>query len=316
MIRRKYGCGGVVAKKLRGAGERSVQSQVFPEFTLPFGFDVTNDVCQLYSIVTSDDSFGLDIHMHGIKKEAYLRLHRINWRAFTFSFGELWLGISRTSRSLVKRGSMHNPLSHTTPSRKSFEMRGSESPLLEFSCWSCPFAVLRAAICRGSGYVPGKYKNGRLARPILLFLLLFAVVPLALSSSALPESNPIEFSSCLPPDDMHISGGLGVSLLSTLAVASNITTYAVKEPPLTTDWTYKVGTNPWPEYPRPQMQRSEWQNLNGIWTYQNASSLNSTQAPPFGQTLQSEVLVPSCLESGLSGKLSITRSNGLKMLIA
>lgn len=90
-------------------------------------------------------------------------------------------------------------------------------------------------------------------------------------------------------------------LLATTALAVNVTKYAVKEPPLTTDWTYKVGTNPWPEYPRPQLQRVDWQNLNGIWNYQNASSLNATAVPPFGQTLQNEVMVPSCLESGLSG---------------
>ena len=85
--------------------------------------------------------------------------------------------------------------------------------------------------------------------------------------------------------------------------SSNATTikYAVKEPPLTTPWTYTVGTNPWPEYPRPQLQRSQWQSLNGIWTYQNATSLDAVNAPPFGQTLANEVLIPSCLESGLSG---------------
>ncbi|GLA30746.1 hypothetical protein AnigIFM63604_004468 [Aspergillus niger] len=77
--------------------------------------------------------------------------------------------------------------------------------------------------------------------------------------------------------------------------------YAQKQPPLDTPWTEDVGTNPWPEYPRPQMARSQWQNLNGIWQYQSASSLNDSQYPPFGQDLAQEVLIPSCLESGLSG---------------
>ncbi|RHZ47483.1 putative hydrolase [Aspergillus thermomutatus] len=77
--------------------------------------------------------------------------------------------------------------------------------------------------------------------------------------------------------------------------------YAPKVPPLDTEWTSKVGTNPWPEYPRPQLERSEWQNLNGIWQYQNASGLEAVQAPPFGQALANEVLIPSCLESALSG---------------
>ena len=90
-----------------------------------------------------------------------------------------------------------------------------------------------------------------------------------------------------------------------LAKKSPAAGYALKEPPLTTPWTDKVGTNPWPEYPRPQLQRSKWQNLNGVWQYQNASSIDAVQNPPFGQSLGQEVLIPSCLESGLSGELSI-----------
>lgn len=77
------------------------------------------------------------------------------------------------------------------------------------------------------------------------------------------------------------------------------TPYSVQTPPLDTPWTYSLGTNPWPEYPRPQLQRSNWQNLNGIWRYRNAT--NGYEAPPFGATLPHQVMVPSCLESGLSG---------------
>lgn len=92
--------------------------------------------------------------------------------------------------------------------------------------------------------------------------------------------------------------------------------YALKEPPLTTPWTDKVGTNPWPEYPRPQMQRYQWQNLNGVWQYENASSLAAVQNPPVGQELAQEVLIPSCLESGLSGELFdiISRSGSMLMM--
>ncbi|KAJ5384733.1 hypothetical protein N7517_002644 [Penicillium concentricum] len=77
--------------------------------------------------------------------------------------------------------------------------------------------------------------------------------------------------------------------------------YSLKEPPLTTPWTDKVGTKPWPEYPRPLLQRSDWKNLNGVWKYQSAPSLDAVQQPPFGQELAQDVLIPSCLESGLSG---------------
>ncbi|KXG47047.1 Glycoside hydrolase, family 2, immunoglobulin-like beta-sandwich [Penicillium griseofulvum] len=77
--------------------------------------------------------------------------------------------------------------------------------------------------------------------------------------------------------------------------------YSPKQPPLTTPWTNKVGTKPWPEYPRPLLERSAWKNLNGVWKYQSAASLDAVQQPPFGQELAQEVLIPSCLESGLSG---------------
>jgi len=80
-------------------------------------------------------------------------------------------------------------------------------------------------------------------------------------------------------------------------------TYSVKTPPLTTQWTYEAGINPFPQYPRPKLQRTEWSLLNGLWRYRNATDVTEVQRPPVNQTWTSdvEVLVPSCLESGLSG---------------
>ncbi|KAL4902902.1 hypothetical protein BDW74DRAFT_186563 [Aspergillus multicolor] len=89
--------------------------------------------------------------------------------------------------------------------------------------------------------------------------------------------------------------------LAGASLTAAATPYALQQPPLTTDWTEEVGTNPWPEYPRPQLQRSQWQNLNGVWQYRNAGNAGAIETPPFGQDLDTEVLVPSCLESGLSG---------------
>ncbi|KAL7623558.1 hypothetical protein AAE478_007241 [Parahypoxylon ruwenzoriense] len=70
-------------------------------------------------------------------------------------------------------------------------------------------------------------------------------------------------------------------------------------PPLDTDWTYSVGTDPWPEYPRPQLQRSKWQNLNGIWKWKRGSDLGET--PPDSESFSHDIMVPSCIESALSG---------------
>ncbi|KAK5656475.1 hypothetical protein OQA88_4858 [Cercophora sp. LCS_1] len=76
--------------------------------------------------------------------------------------------------------------------------------------------------------------------------------------------------------------------------------YHVAAPPLETNWTGQVGTHPWPQHPRPLLFRERWQNLNGIWTYRPAASAEDLLTPP-GLPLAREVLIPSCIESGLSG---------------
>jgi len=53
-----------------------------------------------------------------------------------------------------------------------------------------------------------------------------------------------------------------------------------------------------PEYPRPQLERSQWMNLNGVWEYQSGTSANETQ--PQGK-LSGSILVPFPVESALSG---------------
>ncbi len=90
------------------------------------------------------------------------------------------------------------------------------------------------------------------------------------------------------------------SKLSQPAPTQTATPYRLKAPPLDTPWTYDVGTNPWPQHPRPQLYREHWHSLNGIWTYQPASSPDETSSPP-SYPLMKEVLIPSCIESGISG---------------
>ncbi|RYY10660.1 MAG: beta-galactosidase, partial [Chitinophagaceae bacterium] len=66
---------------------------------------------------------------------------------------------------------------------------------------------------------------------------------------------------------------------------------------LTTVWGEKVRPeNAWTEYPRPQMQRKEWTNLNGLWKY--AILEKGKQAPA---SFDGDILVPFCVESSLSG---------------
>lgn len=66
-----------------------------------------------------------------------------------------------------------------------------------------------------------------------------------------------------------------------------------------TKWAKEVDPQkPWPDYPRPQMTRADWLNLNGIWEYQPGSE---GDAVPAGRTLSSQILVPYPVESALSG---------------
>src|SRR5258708_1763424 len=55
-------------------------------------------------------------------------------------------------------------------------------------------------------------------------------------------------------------------------------------------WAQLVDTNnPLPEYPRPQLVRADWMNLNGIWQFQAGATNDPV---PTNQVLGSEILVP------------------------
>jgi len=67
--------------------------------------------------------------------------------------------------------------------------------------------------------------------------------------------------------------------------------------PLMTRWAKDVSPQKvHPEYPRPQMVRKEWLNLNGLWDY-SIRELSSVKAAPY----DGKILVPFCAESALSG---------------
>ncbi len=59
---------------------------------------------------------------------------------------------------------------------------------------------------------------------------------------------------------------------------------------------------PRPEYPRPQFERSEWLNLNGMWDYAFDFSNTGEQREWFNsKAFDSKIRVPFCPESRLSG---------------
>ena len=67
--------------------------------------------------------------------------------------------------------------------------------------------------------------------------------------------------------------------------------------PMATRWAKDVSPGKvHPEYPRPQMVREEWQNLNGLWDY--AIRAKTEESP---SEFDGEILVPFAAESALSG---------------
>ena len=67
--------------------------------------------------------------------------------------------------------------------------------------------------------------------------------------------------------------------------------------PLMTKWGKQVTPdNAWKEYPRPQLVRKDWLNLNGLWDY--AITPKDAAKP---EKWDGQILVPFCPESALSG---------------
>ena len=89
-------------------------------------------------------------------------------------------------------------------------------------------------------------------------------------------------------------------ILSLLALAQ-----AAQAPPptplpatrLQTRWAADVSPDRvWPEYPRPQLERTQWTNLNGTWDY--AITVSDAEPP---SSFTGRILVPFPIESQLSG---------------
>ncbi|MHC4745405.1 MAG: glycoside hydrolase family 2 protein, partial [Planctomycetota bacterium] len=90
---------------------------------------------------------------------------------------------------------------------------------------------------------------------------------------------------------------LAVACLVLLGICAAEARYKVADGPLLTKWAKKVSPkNALPEYPRPQMVRKDWQNLNGLWEYAIVGKDN-----PQPSEFDGEILVPYCVESALSG---------------
>lgn len=92
-------------------------------------------------------------------------------------------------------------------------------------------------------------------------------------------------------------GTLFVFLINPMISEAQSQGWEPVENPLMTRWVEDIDPNePLSEYPRPQMERDEWKNLNGLWDYAIIPALENEPVSWDG-----EILVPFSSESALSG---------------
>jgi beta-galactosidase/beta-glucuronidase len=92
---------------------------------------------------------------------------------------------------------------------------------------------------------------------------------------------------------------IGLAVSATVCSAYAPAEWKLKQGPLLTKWAKQVDPkNVLPDYPRPQLTRASWQNLNGLWQFQPGREGDAT---PIGKTLSGEILVPFPVESAISG---------------
>ena len=90
-----------------------------------------------------------------------------------------------------------------------------------------------------------------------------------------------------------------VATVLVFLVGSTAAVAVAQAPPtkLRTKWAADVTpTRVLPEYPRPEMARPGWQNLNGLWDY---AILDAAASKP--ETFTGKILVPFAVQSQLSG---------------
>lgn len=96
-----------------------------------------------------------------------------------------------------------------------------------------------------------------------------------------------------------MNNSVAFSLIMALVVAGAADAQEGKMQPVSIPTRWAASVDPadaWPEYPRPQMVRPQWQNLNGLWEY--SITAKDVATPP---RYQGHILVPYPVESALSG---------------
>ena len=92
---------------------------------------------------------------------------------------------------------------------------------------------------------------------------------------------------------------ISVFLFIAVSVIAQNNTWKIVPGRITSPWADSVNpANVLHEYPRPQMQRNDWVNLNGLWQYAALPVSGEKNIP---LSFQGNILVPFAIESALSG---------------
>ncbi|HRR93198.1 MAG TPA: beta-galactosidase, partial [Bacteroidales bacterium] len=90
--------------------------------------------------------------------------------------------------------------------------------------------------------------------------------------------------------------GVSAAVIFSSCAKKDLSSWKIAENPLLTEWAQKVDPAcPWPEYPRPDLTRTKWKNLNGLWDY----AITPKDSRP--EKWDGKILVPYPVESALSG---------------
>jgi hypothetical protein len=75
----------------------------------------------------------------------------------------------------------------------------------------------------------------------------------------------------------HWTVSCALALVALLVLAHSTAAQQMKPVTIATKWAKDVDPlNPLPEYPRPQMVRSQWLNLNGVWQVRSGTAVTES----------------------------------------